>query len=248
VRATRISPGAKLVYGRLVRYAGQDGDCHPAVPTLAGETGISVRQTQYYLVELERNKLIRRETRLSKSGQTSNADVFLWHPLFQAGVKKAAPKEGPSEESHFEESHNSDLDSPSANRKNRDSRPDVGAGEPACKQYPRVREALAEYMITADDPECVSPPDRLVVDVMDAAAGASEDKVIRCLRYLREERRLLPGTKHGPRHFQLVQDGRRRLLSAETVPRDGFFAAPTTDAGADAAVRFPSVVFHQMAV
>ena len=82
VRATSISAGAKLTYGRLARYAGQDGDCHPAVPTLAAEIGMSVRQTQYYLAELERKKLIRRRIRLSKSGQTSNAYEFLWHPLF----------------------------------------------------------------------------------------------------------------------------------------------------------------------
>src|ERR1022692_92146 len=33
VRSTIISPGAKLVYGRLARYAGQDGRCYPAVET-----------------------------------------------------------------------------------------------------------------------------------------------------------------------------------------------------------------------
>ena len=71
VRADGISPGAKLTYGRLVRYAGQDGACYPAVPTLAAEIGVSVRQTQYYLAELEREKLIRRLTRLSEGGQTA---------------------------------------------------------------------------------------------------------------------------------------------------------------------------------
>jgi hypothetical protein len=36
---------------------------------------------------------------------------------------------------------------------------------------------------------------------MDAAGGHSEDEVIACLRYLREERGLRPGTKNGPRHL-----------------------------------------------
>jgi hypothetical protein len=42
VRSTAISAGAKLTYGRLARYAGQDGNCYPAVPTLASEIGMSV--------------------------------------------------------------------------------------------------------------------------------------------------------------------------------------------------------------
>ena len=91
VRANGLSPGAKLTYGRLVRYAGQDGKCFPAVPTLATEIGVSVRQTQYYLAELEREKLIRRVTRIAAGGQTSNAYQFLWHSLLGTPVKGIAP-------------------------------------------------------------------------------------------------------------------------------------------------------------
>jgi hypothetical protein len=217
VRAKGISPGAKLAYGRLARYAGQDGDCYPAAPTLAEEIGMSVRQTQYYLGELERNKFIRRITRLSKSGQRSNAFEFLWHPLFEEGVKKGAPegvqdiapegvqnpapKWGQLEESHSEESQNIDLDSPPTNRKKRDSRLDFDDAAPSCKQYPRLREALADYMTAAGDHERVYPPDRLVVDVMVAAGGATEEEVIQCLEYLLTERGLRPSTRYGPRHF-----------------------------------------------
>jgi len=49
--------------------------------------------------------------------------------------------------------------------------------------------------------ERIYPRDRHVVEVMDAAQGATELEVIECLRYLREERGLLPGTRNGPRHF-----------------------------------------------
>ncbi|MGA2592350.1 MAG: helix-turn-helix domain-containing protein [Bryobacteraceae bacterium] len=35
-----LSPGAKLIYGRLCRYAGKDGYVYPAVGTLADETGM----------------------------------------------------------------------------------------------------------------------------------------------------------------------------------------------------------------
>jgi hypothetical protein len=212
VRAKGVSLWAKITFGRLARYAGQNGNCYPSVKTLATELATSERQTQRYLGELERYELIRRIPRISESGQTSSAYVFLWHPLFEEGMTDMAPEgvtnmtpEGvpdPSpKESHSEESHNIDLDYRRANRKNRDSRPDLGAGASPCKQYPRLREALAEYMATPDDGERVYPPERLVVDVMDAAGGDTEDEVIDCLRFLKEERGLRPRTRNGPRNF-----------------------------------------------
>lgn len=117
------------------------------------------------------------------------------------GVTDQSPKESQCEENQTEEGHNIDLDCRPANRKNRDSRPDFGAEASACKQYPRLSEALADYMTTPEDPERVYPSERLVVDVMEAAGGATVEEVIQCLRYLREERGLRPGTKHGPRSF-----------------------------------------------
>lgn len=215
VRAKGLSPGAKLTYGRLVRYAGQDGECYPSVPTLAAEIGVSVRQTQYYVSELERVKLIRRMTRLSDCGQTSNAYQFLWHSLLGTpvkqiapggvqgiapeGVQDLAPKESQFEESHSEESHKRDLDYPPTNRKKRDSRLD-SASRAGCRQYPRLAEALADYMTLLGE-ERIYPSARLLVDIIDASGGATEDQVIGCLRYLRQERGLVPGSKNGPKHF-----------------------------------------------
>lgn len=218
-----LSPGAKLAYGRLVRYGGQKGDCYPAVPTLASEIGVSVRQTQNYLAELERNKLIRRLTRLSVSGQQSNAYQFLWHHLLEAAVKKTAPegvkdiapegvKDSSPKESHLEESHsedNIDLDYLLTNRQNRDSQ--AGAGSPSvCRPYPHLREALCQYMMNGPGDERIYPSDRHVVDVMDAAGGAGEEEVIGCLKHLYSGRGLKPGTRNGPRSFAwfitVVQD------------------------------------------
>lgn len=217
VRCSWIGAGAKLAWGRLARYAGHKGLCYPSKKMLAKELGVGPRQAQKYITELERHQLLRRKSRFSGHGQTSNAYEFLWHELFVdgendyswggendrsgEGENDRSPKESQSEESHSEESQNIDLDSPPPNRKNRDSQVDCSAGTPACKEYPRLREALADYMITADDPERVYPPDRLVVDVMDAATGATEKEVIRCLHHLREERGFRAGTKHGPRSF-----------------------------------------------
>jgi Helix-turn-helix domain len=77
-RTNLVSPGAKMAYGRLARYAGQDGKCFPAVGTLAQEIGVGERQAQKYLAELETAKLIRRRTQFTGRVQTSNAIEFLW--------------------------------------------------------------------------------------------------------------------------------------------------------------------------
>jgi Helix-turn-helix domain len=85
LRAKCISPGAKLTYGRLARYAGQNGQCYPAVDTLAAEIGVGSLQTQRYIGELEREKLIRRVSRFSAhdNAQSSNCFEFLWHSLLE---------------------------------------------------------------------------------------------------------------------------------------------------------------------
>jgi hypothetical protein len=64
---------------------------------------------------------------------------------------------------------------------------------------------------------------------MDAAGGHSEDEVIACLRYLREERGLRPGTKRGPRHFSwfktVVADHFAQKRDRELVTGTGSLAA-----------------------
>ena len=45
------------------------------------------------------------------------------------------------------------------------------------------------------------PSDRTVVDILNAAEGASEDEVIQCLVYFWKERGLQPGTRNGPRSW-----------------------------------------------
>jgi alkylated DNA nucleotide flippase Atl1 len=92
VRSNVISAGAKLTYGRLARYAGQDGKCYPAVETLAAEIGLGARQVQRYLAELERVHLIRRVVRYAGHAQTSNGFEFLWHEMFQQGMKDLSPE------------------------------------------------------------------------------------------------------------------------------------------------------------
>lgn len=80
VRSVDLSPGAKLLYGTLCRYAGKDGQCFPSVGRLAVDLGRQVRQVRFYLRELEDFKLVRRVGEPGKS----NRFEFLRHAVFES--------------------------------------------------------------------------------------------------------------------------------------------------------------------
>jgi len=130
VRTKDISPGAKVAYGRLVRYAGQDGDCHPSVKSIAQEIGVKERQAQRYLAELEMNGFIRTFARFKGPNiRDTNGYLFLWCEALAGSVRNSkpgvkcdtgpvsrrspplasllTPKESPEEESQIEESPSS---------------------------------------------------------------------------------------------------------------------------------------------
>jgi hypothetical protein len=92
-----LSPGAKLIYGRLYRYAGEDGSAFPGVPTLAAETGLGETQARGYIKELEAKGFIavdRENRHYRKDGSGgSNGYVFLWHKAFlgDCGELRKAP-------------------------------------------------------------------------------------------------------------------------------------------------------------
>ena len=92
-RIRELPPGAKLVYGRLCRYAGEDGLCYPAVELLAAEVGLGKRQTQKHLKTLQRMGFIFRKARFRNHKQTSNSFVFLWHQIFE-DWENEHPKKG----------------------------------------------------------------------------------------------------------------------------------------------------------
>ncbi len=84
VRFPGLSPGAKMLYGRLAQYAGKDGTCFPAQDTLAYELGIGRRQVIRLLKELEDLKFIQVEkpSGLQKLKHSTNRYAFLWHDIF----------------------------------------------------------------------------------------------------------------------------------------------------------------------
>jgi len=94
-----LAPGAKLVYGRLVRFNGKDNSCWPAVPTLAAELGLSERMVQKHLNALESQGFIRREKRFRHRAQTSNQFTFLWHRIFDEWQREQKAKEGVNDNS-----------------------------------------------------------------------------------------------------------------------------------------------------
>ncbi len=89
LRYKGISCGAKLTYGRLARYAGENGACYPAIPTLATEIGRSAAQARTYVHELRDKRFIRIEPRPGTSGLFT----FLWHEAFggEIGEKRKIP-------------------------------------------------------------------------------------------------------------------------------------------------------------
>lgn len=54
----KISPGAKLAYAMLLKYAWQHNYCFPGQQRLAKDMGVTDRSVRTYLQELENQKLI----------------------------------------------------------------------------------------------------------------------------------------------------------------------------------------------
>jgi hypothetical protein len=121
VLAFDISLGAKVCYGVLARYAGEDGECFPTMQTIGGRIGVSDRQAKTYVAELVRNGFISR----ARGGRgRPNRYSFLWHPSFDSvDGKDSSRVKGsilPTEESHLRE--NTDSDYLPTHRQNRDAR------------------------------------------------------------------------------------------------------------------------------
>jgi AraC-like DNA-binding protein len=75
-----VSMGAKVVYARLAQFAGEKGKAFPKVETIAREVGLSERQVQRYLAELEEHSLIGRRNRAAEMKPSDY--FFLAHAWF----------------------------------------------------------------------------------------------------------------------------------------------------------------------
>jgi len=140
--AHNLSPGAKLTYGILCRFAGKDGACYPTSRTIAQHLGVSERHVKRYLAELVNRGYIERE-RGDRRGP--NNYYFLWRPEF-AGFELEGTNPSPHEgtdlspkENHIRE--NIDLDYLLTHRKKRDAQADHGATD-----WPRL-SSLVERLL-----------------------------------------------------------------------------------------------------
>ena len=142
VMASALSPGAKLTYGVLCRFAGKDGVCYPTLRTIAERLGVSERHAKRYLSELINQGYLERE-RGDRRGP--NRYYFLWRPEFAAFELEGTDlslREGTNsspKESHIRE--NIDLDYPFTHRQKRDAQTDHGATD-----WPRL-SSLVERLL-----------------------------------------------------------------------------------------------------
>ena len=58
LESSKISPGAKLTYAMLLKYAWQNDFCFPGQDRLAKDMGVSLRSTNSYIQELEKKSFI----------------------------------------------------------------------------------------------------------------------------------------------------------------------------------------------
>lgn len=58
LESSAISPGAKLAYAMLLKYAWQNNFCFPGQDRLAKDMGVSLRSTNSYIQELEKKAFI----------------------------------------------------------------------------------------------------------------------------------------------------------------------------------------------
>lgn len=89
LRNPDLSQSAKLLYARLLQFAGRNGTCYPAIETLADEIAISKRQIIKVLQELENKGFIKREKPIGQGKllHKTNRYYFLWHPAFHDECK-----------------------------------------------------------------------------------------------------------------------------------------------------------------
>jgi Helix-turn-helix domain len=74
-----LKPGAKLIYGIIGRYKGQDRECFVGIARFATESGLSEKVARGCLWQLQEQRFIEIEER---RGQSSIYH-FLWHSVFE---------------------------------------------------------------------------------------------------------------------------------------------------------------------
>src|ERR1700683_2172305 len=96
-----LSLGAKVCYGVLSRFAGENGKCFPTMQTIGRRIGVSDREAQTYVAALAPAKDI---VRARGGSGRPNRYGFIWHSSFASADRKdSSPLRGRI--LHTEESH-----------------------------------------------------------------------------------------------------------------------------------------------
>jgi len=91
MRYKGISSTAKLTWARLAQYAGENGMAWPSQKTLAEEIGVTERQINFVLKELEKEGFIKRiaPKGINKLLHKTTRYFFLWHKCFEKSIHVA---------------------------------------------------------------------------------------------------------------------------------------------------------------
>lgn len=90
-----LSSSANLLYGRLARFAGENGRCFPSVETLATELDLTARQVQRLLGQLRSAGFLRKDSQYRPNGLlTSNAHACIdfSYCSTEEGIKQAVAR------------------------------------------------------------------------------------------------------------------------------------------------------------
>ena len=151
-RNLELSGNAKLLYSRLMLYAGKNGICTPSHETLAAEIGVKERQVRNILAELKGCSLVSWHRRRTSSTYTVHPPESFKSPERQdvaghdrqviAGLdrqdfadKKMSLKRGSGKDVA--------LDCPPHTRRTADT---PRTPSPKVLEYPKLRKTLAQFM------------------------------------------------------------------------------------------------------
>jgi Helix-turn-helix domain len=234
LKCAGISTSAKVLYGRLARFAGVDGCCFPSQETLARELGMTVRQVQRLLAQLCAAGFLRKVAQYRPNGsQTANAYVFLYHaaltpaPVREAPRFTAAAPERPSPHlggdmnvtggmtsmSPLEDSQlNADLVKSSSSAKESEG-PSAPAAAPNPDRYPRATARLREYFPRTSR----SLMGRILRAILAACPEGTDEDIAAAVHLERDQKS--PGLWVHTLPKQVRKVIERRVVTAAPIPK-----------------------------
>ena len=199
VKSTTLSMGAKVLYPRLVLYAGKNGVCFPSQERLAEDIGVTARQVRRYLTELHdadlidwtRTKTTCKFTIYSLEFPRPDNNVLSDRTITSTPERTITSDKKMSLNRGLVKDVDIDCSLP------RKRAADISLMK--AKQYPALKHMLAQYRATTQKPKLTDyPSDALVVEVMHAANGQSERWVMDQLKHLHDGREFYWGVQGGP--------------------------------------------------